>query len=345
MKKFNFFEKIFHKVIYFFNFLKSLLIKIEEFFIKRALIRKESNNFLFNFIRDNKNYLPSSNIQITSLMASRHRKIIDKIGSNRIKPYRWIMINNKIVKVTKSYNVNYKKCLNLGAGVKNPYALPLLWCFHGALSVDVVEPGKIDEISSIAGVQELIFHLEFNDDLYFDKHKIKSLNQKGRNIINKKKLLVGENLNTIINKNIIKTHNKKFENCIFKQNYFDFIYSRSTLEHVYNIESVLLKLHRSQNVGGLSFHQIDFTGHNIFDPFWFYYDNREFNNKNLNTLNGWRLSDYVNFYKKLGVEIKIIDKVLINKDKIKIEKINNEFKKYNLDDLRVQSAGIIVLKQ
>ena len=69
-------------------------------------------------------------------------------------------------------NVNYKKCLNLGAGVKNPYALPLLWCFHGALSVDEVEPRKIDEISSIAGIQELIFHLQFNDDLYFEKHKI-----------------------------------------------------------------------------------------------------------------------------------------------------------------------------
>ena len=56
MKKFNLFEKILHKIIYFFTSLKSLLIKIEEFFIKGALIRKESNNFLFNFIKDNKNY-------------------------------------------------------------------------------------------------------------------------------------------------------------------------------------------------------------------------------------------------------------------------------------------------
>ena len=98
MKKFNFFEKILHKVIYFYSYPKYLFIKTEEFFIKKALIRKENSNFLFNFIKDNTNYLPSSNIQISSLIASRARKIVDKNGNNRIKPHRWIMINNKIKK-------------------------------------------------------------------------------------------------------------------------------------------------------------------------------------------------------------------------------------------------------
>ena len=50
------------------------------------------------------------------------------------------------------------------------------------------------------------------------------------------------------------------------------------------------------------------------------------------------------FIKKIGADIKIIDKVLIDRDKIKIKKINSEFKKYDLDDLRVKFAGIIVLK-
>ena len=300
---------------------------------------------MFNFIKDNTNYLPSSNIQISSLIASRARKIVDKNGNNRIKPHRWIMINNKIKKIIKNYKVSFKNCLNLGAGVQNPYALPLIWYFNGALSVDVIEPGKIDKISSITGIQELIFNLEFDDVLYFGKKKKKkSRNQLSHDIINRKNLLIGENLNTIINKSIIKTHNKRFEECRFKQNYFDFIYSRSTLEHIYNIEDVLLKLYKVQKPGGISFHEIDFTGHNHIDPFWIYYVNREIKKNNFNILNGWRISDYINFYKKIGADIKIIDKVLIDRDKIKIKKINSEFKKYDLDDLRVKFAGIIVLK-
>ena len=175
MKKFNFFEKILHKVIYFYSYPKYLFIKTEEFFIKKALIRKENSNFLFNFIKDNTNYLPSSNIQISSLIASRARKIVDKNGNNRIKPHRWIMINNKIKKIIKNYKVSFKNCLNLGAGVQNPYALPLIWYFNGALSVDVIEPGKIDKISSITGIQELIFNLEFDDVLYFGKKKKKKI--------------------------------------------------------------------------------------------------------------------------------------------------------------------------
>jgi ubiquinone/menaquinone biosynthesis C-methylase UbiE len=58
---------------------------------------------------------------------------------------------------------------------------------------------------------------------------------------------------------------------------FDFIFTQMALHHIVNIEKIIFKFHKLLNTGGIlaiadlykedgSFHDVDFTGHNGFDP-------------------------------------------------------------------------------
>ena len=63
--------------------------------------------------------------------------------SNRVKPTRWKTINSKIQNIIKKYNLTPTKFLNVGAGKKNPYALPILWYLNGAQKLKSLNPIRL----------------------------------------------------------------------------------------------------------------------------------------------------------------------------------------------------------
>jgi len=81
MKKINFFQKLFHKFLSLIFFFKSLFFKILESFIKRLLLKKNDRNFLYRLFKANESYLPSSSLQISTLILSRNRLIDDPVGA------------------------------------------------------------------------------------------------------------------------------------------------------------------------------------------------------------------------------------------------------------------------
>ena len=116
------------------------------------------------FIKNNKDYLPQSSLQIATLILSRNRLLKDPFGANRIKPKRWIMLNNIIQAEIKKYNIKPKNCLSLGGGIINPYSLPILWYLCGSKQIDIVEPDNLDQISAVTGINELISTILLTDD-------------------------------------------------------------------------------------------------------------------------------------------------------------------------------------
>ncbi len=338
MRKYSFLIKCFHKLSSSVSLFLSVLIRVEESIIKKILLRKKNKNFLFEFIKENPLYLPSSSIQIVNLISSRYRQNIKKDLSNRVKPTRWKIINSEIQHIIKKYNLTPTKFLNVGAGKKNPYALPILWYLNGAQKIEIIEPDKIDNISATSGVQELYWDLQCKKEINQNKKKYIS------DVLNEKNLLIGKDINKIINKKVLRLQNTSVEKSKLKKNYFDFIYSRSTLEHLVNVEEVLSKLYLCQKYGGISYHEIDFTGHDVKNKFWIYSYEWELDKESVSNLNGWRLSDYTNFYKKLGARVIIINKMLANRDLLNKNTINKRFKRYSFDELRVSSAGLIILK-
>ncbi len=69
--------------------------------VKRILLRKKNKNFLYNFVKENPDYLPSSSIQIVSIISSRYRETLKTDLSNRVKPLRWKTINSEIQDIIK----------------------------------------------------------------------------------------------------------------------------------------------------------------------------------------------------------------------------------------------------
>lgn len=339
MRKYSLFIKCFHKLSSLVSWFLRIFIRIEESIIKKILLRKENKNFLYEFIKENPLYLPSSSIQIVNLISSRYRKVMKTDLSNRVKPTRWKTINSKIQNIIKKYNLTPTKFLNVGAGKKNPYALPILWYLNRAQKIEIIEPDEIDNISAISGVQELYWDLQCKKGINQNKKKNIS------DVLHEENLLIGKDINKIINKNVMNLQNTSVEKSKLKKNYFDFIYSRSTLEHLVNVEEVLSKLYFCQKYEGISYHEIDFTGHDVNNKFWIYSYEWELDKGSVSNLNGWRLSDYTNFYKKLGAKVIIINKILESQNLLNKDTINKKFKRYSLDELRVSSASLIILKE
>ena len=344
MKKFNVFQKLFHKFLSLIFFFNSLFFKIEEYFIKRLLLKKNDRNFLYRLFKANESYLPSSSLQISTLILSRNRLIDDPVGANRIKPKRWIMLNNGIQNELKKYKIKSHKCLSFGGGITNPYSLAILWYLYGSKKIDILEPGILDEISSVTGINELLMFI-----LLSNKKKIKFskkiLDNRISNIINRGAAFNQLAIDKIINKNIINFYNKRIEEYPLKKDYYDLIYSRSTLEHVVNIKKVLQKLYEMQSPTGIAYHDIDFKGHNISDMFWIYYEDWEVSDNNLNGLNGWRLSDYLNFYNEIGAKVIVRKKIIEKGYNLRNRNINTKFNNYDEKDLLTSFARLIIFKK
>ena len=152
-------------------------------------------------------------------------------------------------------------------------------------------------------------------------------------------------VNKIINQDIIKLYKKKIGEFKFKTNNYDLIYSRSTLEHIADIDKVLASLYDLQSPSGIACHDIDFKGHNISDMFWIYYDDWENTPDNLNGLNGWRLSDYLNFYKDIGAKVIIQTKTIERNYDLRRKKIHPRFKNYDDKDLLTSFARLLIFKK
>lgn len=338
MKKFNFFQKLFHKFLSFLFLFKSSFIYLEDFLIKKSLLRKSNKNFLYKFIKNNEDYLPQSSLQIATLILSRNRLLKDPFGANRIKPKRWIMLNNGIQAEIKKYNIKPESCLSFGGGIINPYSLPILWYLCGSKKIDIIEPGNLDQISAVTGINELISTILLTDNKKKMNLNKYNLDKRLSNIIDKQASLNQLEVNKIINQDIIKLYKKRIGEFKFKTNNYDLIYSRSTLEHIADIDKVLLSLYNIQNPSGIAYHDIDFKGHNISDMFWIYYDDWENTPDNLNGLNGWRLSDYLNFYKNIGAKVIIQAKTIERDYDLRRKKIHPRFENYDDKDLLTSFA-------
>lgn len=143
----------------------------------------------------------------------------------------------------------------------------------------------------------------------------------------------------------------------FDDNYFDFISSSVTFEHIpkNDILLILKECHRILNKGGILSMTIDYQDH------WSYSDKKisiynylkysssvwKKYNPSLHYQNRMRHSDYLNLISQL--DFKIVKEVLIqpsetDKRTLGNLEIDEEFKNYSFDDLAIRGSEIVLIK-
>lgn len=186
--------------------------------------------------------------------------------------------------------------------------------------------------------------------------------------LNKNKLPFKLNKKIVVsNKNIIKQLADNYDlNYIapkdaretgFDDNYFDFISSSVTLEHIpkNDILLILKECYRILNKGGILSMTIDYKDHwsyfdkNISIYNYLKYSSPEWKkyNPSLHYQNRMRHSDYLSLISQ--TDFKIVKEVLWQPSEIDKERLSNietaeEFKNYNFDDLAIKGSEIVLIK-
>ncbi len=171
---------------------------------------------------------------------------------------------------------------------------------------------------------------------------------------NKTKHII-DDLKTIININYSAPIDARKTS--FESNYFDFISSSATFEHIppQDLYLILIECHRILKQGGILSLMIDYQDHwSYFDKDISIYNFLKFSDKewrhynpSLHYQNRMRHKDYINIINKTNFKIiEEIPSLASDKEMRLIEKINidEKFKKYTLDELSIRGSMIVLKK-
>lgn len=199
-------------------------------------------------------------------------------------------------------------------------------------------------IETIARFIELNQSGNLNNYLNYSEDKFEILEEIFQNKLTYSVFQIQSKLN--IHTEIMDASKLKFES-----NFFQFIHSNNTFEHIYaeSLAPILLELNRVKSARGIMSHFIDMTDHyshmdttisnfnflKYSEKEWLWIDN------SVQPMNRWRVNDFQNLY--LDIKIPIIEIEKQNGDIKALTNLNLDFKysNYKFDDLLVTHAYFI----
>lgn len=286
-------------------------------------------------------WTPQPNIAVAGEIMRRVRSIQDAAGANRYLPERWRQIFVEIRDVTGPY-IDWTKApsfLNFGAGDRNPMALPLLCALAGAGRSYALEPASLRTEIVIVTLQETLWDVVCNPPRYGlavgDLARLATA-------VDSQAFHRGGTLAEVLRGGTLGLLAVGGEDIPLPPQSLDIVYSRSTLEHVLNIETAMIKLVSCLRVGGVMYHDIALDSHDVGNPVAFYYTERPPQDDRYADLNFLRLSDFVRLFEGLGCTVEIVERSLIATDALQRERLIERFRSYDDDDLRTTRAKLLV---
>lgn len=315
---------------------------------RRSLVellrRPKFQNTVWEALRADPAWTPQPNIAVAGEIMRRVRSIEDAVGANRYLPERWRQIFIEIREVTGPY-VDWTKApnfLNFGAGDRNPMALPLLCALAGAGRSYALEPGRLRTEITTVTLQETLWDVACNPPRYGltagDLARLATA-------VDARAFRRGGTLAEVLRGGTLELLAVTGESIPLPPHSLDLVYSRSTLEHVLDIETAMAKLVGCLRVGGVMYHDIGLDSHDVGDPVAFYYAERRPQDDRLADLNSLRLSDFVRLFESLGCAVEIVERSLIAADALQRERLIERFRTYGDDDLRTTRAKLLVRRE
>lgn len=288
-------------------------------------------------------WTPANNLAVGAEIMRRVRSIADPEGANRYLPGRWRRIFVALRAATAA-DIDWRAgpvFVNFGAGDRNPMGLPLLAALAGASRAIALEPGPIRMDVATATLQETLWDLLRDPAAYgLDVADLGRL----RTAVDADALARGEPLPAVLSSGRLELLRVPGEASCFARHSIDLVFSRSVLEHVLEIETAMAQLVDALKPGGVMYHDIGLDAHDSADPLSLYYAERQHAQFGYGGLNGWRLSEYVALFDRLGCAVEILRTERLPPERLDRTRLVARYAARSDDDLLTFRAILLVRK-
>lgn len=146
--------------------------------------------------------------------------------------------------------------------------------------------------------------------------------------------------------NRLAVYDRSLEGVDLPADSVDFIYSKTTLEHVVDIETLSMECKRVLRPGGRMLHVIDHSDHSEgirFDFLRYDMDTwaKESRYATHNQLNLWRINDYIDHWEGMGLKVSILERLV---RKVVPDNLHSCWKSYADEDLYCYNSILLVEK-
>jgi SAM-dependent methyltransferase len=288
-------------------------------------------------------WTPANNLAVGAEIMRRVRAIPDPAGANRYLPHRWRRIFVDIRTATAA-DIDWSVgpvFLNFGAGDRNPLALSMLAALAGASRAIALEPGPLRADVATATLQETLWDVVRDPSAYglaaSDLGRLRSA-------LDADALARGDKLADVLAAGRIELSRAPGEASVFPPGSIDLVYSRSVLEHVIEIETAMARLVDALKPGGIMMHDVALDAHDADDPLAHCYVERPGDPGGYAGLNGWRLSDYLKLFGRLGCAAEVVRTETIPLTRLDRKRLLPRFSGYSDADLLTVRAMLMVRK-
>jgi hypothetical protein len=298
-------------------------------------------------VRARPDWQPPEAIELVTALSRALRQAPDADGGNRTLHHRWVRIFEEMFDaVGKDLTPRTGfDAVSVGAGRRNPFALPLLLHLAGARRVWVVEPelahGALDP-SVTWGLQEIALRALAGD--LRSRHFVRPPSALD-SFADLRGLFFGDPAAALC-ADAVRVVRDYVEDSAIPSGTIHLVTSRSVLEHVTATEACFDALGAMMAPGGLMYHAIDLSAHDDGDPFAFYYEEDEREPaRRTDGLNGLRLGDYLAAFAARGFESRVVDRTLLGDYDLTRRPLRARFRRYGEEDLRCRRAVIVSRKK
>lgn len=295
----------------------------------------KSTGAIVDFVKKNEQTIIQNGDELSYILCTRYRHIFDE--GNRYLPYRWSLLANEAYDMSNEvldWTAN-PSVLIVGAGDRNPYSLALFFLLKGAKKVYCLEPSSFEQVTVMSRLYETVCQIAFG---VIDTPEDVTL-EKVAEFLDLKALACGD-FDNVFKNNCIEVLQDVAEKIQLKDNSIDFIYSRSVLEHVRDIQQVYRENKRILSLDGCMLHQIDLSSHNRSDPVSMYYTPLP-ELASFDHINKKRLVDHLTSIEDLKMKVSVLEK---KEHPVSTSGLLPEFQNYSQSELETISASLLIQK-
>lgn len=288
-------------------------------------------------LRTDSAWLPTANIEIAFEVSRRLRRLGDPGFGNRWLHHRWAHILEQTwLDITAAGMEPPRpgfRYLCVGPGVKNPYAFALLIRLAGASELTLVEPDPLSASDHTTewGLGEMLLRVLAGDVAPAAPRLDLSL---ADDVFDLRRLLVGGSGPLLVGDRLRFTR-APIEEAELQAASFDFVSSRSVLEHVSNLDACYRRLAEVTAPGGLMYHEIDLSSHHPKDKLAMY------RRPGSGDINEARLSDHLALLERHGFASVVVRSEAAAPERLERAAIQARFAGYSDDDLLCTGAVIV----
>jgi hypothetical protein len=292
--------------------------------------------------------LPSEAPELAVRLNAALRALHDDDGSNRWLHHRWVRIFEEMFDVVGD-DVRPRRGFHavcFGAGSRNPLALPLLLFLGGSARVHVVDPELAADTEDWRlrwGLQELALRILVGDVV--SRHFVRPTSDMNA-MVDLRTLFFGADVASALRAGAIQIVGTTLEDARIAPRTVGLVTSRSVLEHVNDPDRCFDTFAAMMDIGGVMYHDIDFTAHDARGPFVFYYNGRGAAPSLAGEgLNGLRLGDYLRAFTDRGFDSRIVKRTVLPDHVVDRSRLLPRYGAYSDEDLRCSRAVIVSWKR